>query len=192
MSCKSAFNNLYVKLIPLFNCKAFNVSYFPEIIIGADHAGFELKEIFIDVMRRQDIPVQDIGCFSKESVDYPDIAAKVAQQVIETHGAGGVLICGSGIGVSMAANRFNGIRAVLANDFHAAKWSRLHNNANVFCIGARVAAPEMATQLLDLWLNTKYEGERHEHRVHLMDKLVTSADNKELPSTETRPASCNS
>lgn len=161
---------------------------FKQIIIGSDHAGFLLKETLKAFLQQHSITVEDVGCYSTDSVDYPDISKKVATQVLETPGAAGVLVCGSGVGVSIAANRFNGIRAVLANDFHAAKWSRLHNNANIICLGARVVAPELATQLLEVWLNTEYEGERHDHRVHLMDQLIAPEQTTAAKALETEGA----
>jgi len=150
------------------------MGYFSELIIGADHAGFGLKETLKPWLISQGLSVADLGCFSADAVDYPAIAAKVAQQVIDSPSAGGILICGSGVGVSIAANRFNGIRAVLAHDLNTAQWSRMHNDANILCLGARVVAPELAQEIVDFWLNSEFEGERHQYRIDLMDQLVSS------------------
>jgi ribose 5-phosphate isomerase B len=145
------------------------------IAIGSDHAGFPLKEAITQYLTEQGIPFQDVGCYSVDSVDYPAIAQQVVEAMIAQNHTKGILCCGSGIGVSIAANRYPQIRAALANDLYAAKMSRMHNDANVLCMGSRVVAPALALEVLDTWLNTPFEGGRHQRRV---DQLETLAKEK--------------
>lgn len=141
------------------------------IAIGADHAGYPLKEKLIGYLQEKGIPVEDVGTFNGDSADYPCIAAEVIQAMHKNNHTRAILCCGSGIGVSIAANRYPHIRAALANDLYAAKMSRLHNDANVLCLGSRVIAPDLAVEILDTWLNTPFEGGRHQKRVDLIDSL---------------------
>lgn len=148
------------------------------IVLGADHAGFRLKERIAEHLRAQGHEVTDVGCFSEESVDYPAIGEQVARELqkqIAAHGddARGVICCGSGIGVSMTANRFSWARAVVVHDHNTAVMSRKHNNANVACFGGRVIAPELAFDLLDTWLKSPFEAGRHQRRVEMMGNLST-------------------
>ena len=140
------------------------------IIIGSDHAGFELKEackIFLDESTEHQI--KDIGVFSKESSDYPKIAHEVAQAVSRGEYERGILICGSGIGMSMVANRYRGVRAALCHNIYAAKMGREHNNANILTMGERVTGVGLSLEILRLFLETPFEGGRHEERVALFD-----------------------
>lgn len=145
-----------------------------KVVLGADHAGFHLKEKVAGHLRGRGFEVIDIGCFSEESVDYPAIAGKLAESVREVQlevpeqGHYGLLCCGSGIGVCMTANRYPWIRAVEAHDHNTAILSRRHNDSNVLCLGGRVMAPELAFTLIDTWLETPFEGERHRKRVDMM------------------------
>ncbi len=144
------------------------------IVLGADHAGFELKEKIAQYLKEKGISVEDSGCYSAERVDYPLMAQKAMETFLaynrtETRA---ILCCGSGIGISIAANRFAGVRAVLASDVTAAKLSRLHNDANVLCMGGRMIAPELAFEIIDTWLETPFEGGRHESRVTQLDTLT--------------------
>ena len=146
-----------------------------KIIIGSDHAGFRLKEAVVAHLRGQGIEVVDIGCPSEERVDYPGIAFELARRMKADGIARGVLCCGSGIGVSIAANRFPHVRAVVAHDPFTAEMSRRHNDANVLCMGGRFIAPAMAEEILRVWLNTAFEGGRHQDRVDMMthvDSLI--------------------
>lgn len=139
------------------------------IAIGCDHAGVEFKEALIEWLNENGYTVIDCGCKLNESVDYPDIAADVCKKVLDNEALHGVLICGTGIGISMSANKINGIRAALCHDYFSAKYTRLHNDANVICFGARVIGTGLAIELLDVFLNSEFEGGRHKRRV---DKIM--------------------
>jgi ribose 5-phosphate isomerase B len=135
------------------------------IIIGADHGGFELKQVVVGLLERLDHHVDDIGCHTPVSVDYPDFAETVCAAVLAGRVDYGILICGTGIGMSMAANRYRGIRAAVCHDEYTARLSRQHNNANVLCFGARVIGPGVAEGLVQTWLAASFDGGRHQHRV---------------------------
>ena len=133
--------------------------------IGSDHGGFELKGYIIEYLKGQGIEVKDFGTYSEDSVDYPDCAAPVCKAVQSSEIEKGILICGTGIGISIAANKHKGIRAALCSDVYSAKMSRQHNNAQILCLGGRVTGRELAYMIVDTWLNTEFEGGRHEKRV---------------------------
>ena len=135
------------------------------IAIGSDHAGFELKQLLRDHLIAQGHDVDDCGCHSTDSVDYPEFGAAVGRSVAAGDAARGVVVCGTGIGISMAANKVPGIRAALVHDRFTTEMSRLHNDANVVAFGARVLDPKHARELLDLWLETEFEDGRHARRV---------------------------
>jgi ribose 5-phosphate isomerase B len=137
-----------------------------EILIASDHAGFELKAEIIKYLQKNNLPVKDLGCNSKDSVDYPDFAKKLADEI--TNNQFGILICGSGIGISIAANRFKNIRAALCTSEQMAMLSRLHNDANVICFGARIINQNDAIKALAVFLNTEFEGKRHVSRIQKM------------------------
>jgi len=143
-----------------------------KIIIGSDHGGYELKEFIKSELDKKDIPFEDIGTNSSESVDYPNYGAKVAQAVANGEYKRGILICGTGIGISITANRFKGVRAALCCSVEMARLSREHNNANILALGGRTTVPEDAAAILETWLTTPFEGGRHERRVGLMDELA--------------------
>ena len=145
------------------------------IVVGSDHAGFDLKQKVTAYLVSKGFTVEDAGCYSDQRVDYPDFAAKAIQTMKEQQADRTILVCGSGIGVSIAANRFNGIRAVLANDVTTAKWSRLHNDANVLCLGGRIITPDLSYQIIDTWLETEFEGGRHQGRIDQLDTLNAKA-----------------
>lgn len=151
---------------------------FKKVVIGSDHAGFELKEAIKVHARQLGLDVEDKGCFSLESVDYPDYSGLVARGVLADSQAMGVLVCGSGIGVSIGANRYNGIRAALCFDAYLAALSRAHNDANVLCLGARVVGQPYALEIFDAFLNGPFEGSRHQTRIQKLDKLVVSEEGK--------------
>ncbi len=141
-----------------------NQKFVKKIFFACDHAGFELKNSLIKSLKNQNYQIQDLGCDSSEiSVDYPDFAKKMAQEIQKNDF--GVLICGSGIGISIAANRNKNIRAALCTDEEMARLSRLHNDANVICFGARLIDENVAKKSLEVFLNTEFEGQRHEARV---------------------------
>ena len=140
------------------------------IWIGADHAGVELKSALTDQLKSEYI-IEDVGPFDTKSVDYPDYAEQVAKAVTQDKNAQGILICGSGIGMSIAANKIRGIRAALVHSVETAKLSKQHNNANVLCIGARMTAPDLAIEMAKAWLSSTYEGDRHQKRIDKISKL---------------------
>ncbi len=136
-----------------------------KIAIGSDHAGFDLKEVVVSFLKEKGIEVEDLGCHNKDSVDYPDFAKQVAGTVAKGETEQGILICHTGIGMSMAANKVNGIRAALVHDTYGAKMSRLHNNANLLVLGAKFVSPEEARPILEEWFAAEFEGGRHQRRV---------------------------
>lgn len=142
-----------------------------KIAIGCDHAGVDFKAELIEFLKTNGYTVIDCGCYNKESVDYPDIAKAVCDEINGDQASLGVLICGTGIGISMAANKVNGIRAALCHDSFSAKHTRLHNDSNIICFGARVIGPGLATELLDIFLNTEFEGGRHSARIDKIKQL---------------------
>jgi ribose 5-phosphate isomerase B len=138
-------------------------------LIASDHAGFALKERLKQALQRLGVPFVDYGPDSEASVDYPDFAHRVAQAVGNGQAERGVLICGSGQGMVMAANRHAGVRAALPHDEAAARLARQHNDANVLALGARVTPPEEAERILQAFLETPFEGGRHQRRVDKID-----------------------
>lgn len=139
-----------------------------KIIIGSDHGGFSLKSLIKAHLEQQGIEVEDLGCYNEDSCDYPVIAKEVAKKVLLTAGKG-VLVCGTGIGMSIAANKFKGIRASLCSDTYSARMTRKHNDSNVLCLGERVIGPGLALDIVDEWLVTEFEGGRHERRINMLE-----------------------
>jgi len=135
------------------------------ISIGSDHAGFELKEKLEAHLREAGFDVDDVGTHNEESVDYPELAAKVGRAVASGDADRGVLVCGSGIGVAVAANKIKGVRAANVSDPEMARMSRLHNDANVVTMGGRYIDEDVARQIVDVFLATAFEGGRHQRRV---------------------------
>ena len=135
------------------------------IAIGCDHGGFELKNHVIKYLQDKGYEVKDYGTYSEESVDYPDCAKPVCEAVISGEAENGILFCGTGIGISMAANKYKGIRAALCSDVYSAKMTKQHNNANIICMGGRVIGRELAFMIVDAWLETEFEGGRHVNRI---------------------------
>ncbi len=140
-----------------------------KLIIGSDHAGFELKNAIIDYLKESGYEVEDIGCYNKEAADYPVIAKQLASNISDGKYKRGILICGSGVGMSIAANKIKGIRAVVCSDTTSAKYSRLHNDANVLCLGERIVGEYLAKDICEIWLNTKFEEQRHLKRVLMLE-----------------------
>ena len=138
------------------------------IALGADHGGFYLKEEIKKHLEERGIEYKDFGTYSPESVDYAAIAYKVGTAITSGECERGILCCGTGIGISMAANKVKGIRAACCSDYFSAKYTRLHNDANVLCLGARVIGAGAALELVDVFLNTEFEGGRHQRRVDLI------------------------
>ena len=141
------------------------------IAIGCDHGGFELKEHIKKHLDEIGEEYKDYGTYSEESVDYPDCAAPVCKAIQDKTADKGILICGTGIGISIAANKHKGIRAALCSDVYSAKMTKQHNNANIICLGGRVTGRELAFMIVDTWLNTEFEGGRHEARIEKINKI---------------------
>ena len=142
-----------------------------KISIGSDHAGFELKKTIAGWLSQQGHEIIDKGTFSLDSVDYPDFAQKVAKDVSEGLSERGIVVCGSGVGVSIAANKIKGIRAANCYNEEIAALSRAHNDANVLALGARFLNAEMALKITQVWLATEFEGGRHQRRVEKISQL---------------------
>lgn len=143
------------------------------IAIGSDHGGYELKEHVKKHLEEKGIEVKDFGVFSEESVDYPDCARPVCEAVLNGEAERGILFCGTGIGISMAANKFNGIRAALCSDVFSAKMAKEHNNANIICLGGRVTGRELAFMIVDTFFDAEFRGGRHQTRIdkiHAIEK----------------------
>lgn len=140
--------------------------------IATDHAGIDLKNFTVDLLRAKGHEVIDLGPFDRERVDYPDFAVKVCTNVLANPGSQGILICGSGIGMSMAANRFPGIRAALCHDAYTASVARGHNDANVLCFGERIVGQGVAESIVNAWLEAQFEGGRHCGRVEKIEAIT--------------------
>ncbi len=140
-----------------------------DIIIGSDHAGYDLKGKIIQYIESKGLDIQDAGTYSKDSCDYPVIAKNVANKIAQNEYKRGILICGTGIGMSIAANKVKGIRAAVVSDTCSAKMSRLHNNSNIICMGERIVGEELAKDIIDIWLNTEFLAGRHEKRVNMIE-----------------------
>ena len=143
------------------------------IYIGCDHGGYELKLELIKYLENNGFEFTDMGC-NGEAVDYPDIAEAVCRKVVEAEENKGILVCGTGIGISMAANKIKGIRAALCADSFSTKYTRLHNDSNIMCMGARTTGVGLACELAEIFLTTGFEGGRHQRRVD----LITALENK--------------
>ncbi|MFC1867243.1 ribose 5-phosphate isomerase B [Thermodesulfobacteriota bacterium] len=141
-----------------------------DVIIGSDHAGYGMKEeckLFLE--KETGHKVMDVGVFSRQSSDYPDIAGKVAKAIADGDYVRGILICGSGIGMSIAANRHRGVRAALCHNLYLARMSRQHNDANILVMGGRVIGAGLALEMVEIFLGTEFEGGRHKKRIDLID-----------------------
>ena len=136
-----------------------------KIIIGSDHGGYELKGIIAEYLQNQGHDVCDAGCFSPESIDYPDVAFPLCEKVAGGDFERGILICGTGIGMSICANKVKGIRCALCSEPVSAALTRRHNNSNVLAMGARMIGAEMAKEIVRTFLSTDFEGDRHNRRV---------------------------
>ena len=144
------------------------------IAAGSDHAGFSMKESLASHLRRAGHEVIDCGTHSDERVDYPDFGVAVGEAVVAGDADLGLCVCGSGIGIAMAANKVHGVRAATVHDVTSARLAREHNNANVICLGERLIGPEVATEAVDAWLAAEFQGGRHEGRVAKLDALGAS------------------
>ena len=141
------------------------------IVVASDHAGFCQKDVICDFVRGLGHEVEDLGPETADRVDYPDFADKVARRVSEGTADRGILICGTGIGISISANKVKGIRAALCGDCYSAEMTRRHNDANILAMGARVLGPGLALKIVDTFLSTEFEGGRHARRIALISDI---------------------
>lgn len=141
------------------------------VAIGCDHGAYELKEELVKLLSEKGIETNDLGTYSKESVHYPVYAEKVCRAVQNKEADFGILLCSTGIGMSIAANKFKGIRAALCGDCYSAKFTRLHNDSNVLCIGALVTGTGLAKEITEIFLETNFMGGRHQTRVDMITKI---------------------
>lgn len=142
-----------------------------KIVIGSDHAGINLKGIVSEHLKSRNIEVIDVGTYTAESCNYPDIASALCKKIQDGEVTLGILICGTGIGMSMAANKHKGIRAAACENTFSARMTRLHNDANVLCLGERVIGQGLACDLVDLFIDTEFLGGRHAFRVDMINAL---------------------
>lgn len=136
-----------------------------KIAIGCDHGGFELKEAVREYLEKNSIEYEDFGAYSTDSVDYALIAAKAAHSVADGNADYGILICSTGLGISMAANKVKGIRAAVCTNEFCAEMTRRHNNANILCMGGKIVDIDLGVKMVDIFLNTEFEGGRHQRRI---------------------------
>lgn len=141
------------------------------IALGSDHGGFELKNEIMKYLDEQGIAYKDFGTYSKDSCDYPVYAELVGKAVVSGEFDSGIVVCGTGIGISIAANKVKGVRAALCHDCYSAEYTRRHNNANVLALGGRVIGAGHALKIVDIFLNTEFEGGRHARRIELISKI---------------------
>jgi len=142
------------------------------ILIGCDHGAYALKETIKTWLENQPLPVKDIGTHDETSVHYPDYGRSVASAISRGEYRRGILLCGTGLGMSMVANRFPGVRAALCTETFAAEKSRSHNNANILVLGGRVTGPDLAIEIVRTWLETPFDGGRHQERLDMFDRLA--------------------
>lgn len=150
-----------------------------KVALGSDHAGYALKRRVAEWLRREGHEVLDEGTFSEESCDYPDFALGVARRVSSGEAERGIAICATGIGMAMAANKVRGIRAAVCNDIYTARYSRLHNDANVLALGARVVGPGVAEEIVRTWMETPFEGGRHSRRLEKIARIEEAREGDE-------------
>lgn len=142
------------------------------IAIASDHGGFAMKTQLIEHLKGQGVEIEDLGCYSEESVDYPHYAAKLGRAVADGTYERGILVCGTGIGMCIAANKIPGVRAALCADCYSAEMTRQHNDANVLCLGGRTLGPELAKRITDIFLQSAFSGaEKHSRRVAMIGEL---------------------
>jgi ribose 5-phosphate isomerase B len=146
------------------------------VAVGSDHAGFALKQELAAHLAARGIQVLDLGAHSSDRVDYPDYGAAVGRAVVDGRAELGVAVCGSGLGICMAANKVPGVRAATVHDVTSARLTRQHNDANVICLGERLIGVEVAKDAVDAWLDATFEGGRHADRVAKLDALATAAE----------------
>ncbi len=142
-----------------------------KIALGCDHGGLEHKNTIAEHLKKRGFEVIDHGIYEQVSVDYPEIALKVANCIAQGEAELGILVCGTGIGMSLAANKVKGIRAAACSEHFSAKYTRLHNNSNILCLGGRVIGVGTALELVDLFVDTEFEGGRHQRRVDMITAI---------------------
>ena len=142
-----------------------------KIAIGSDHVGFELKPVIIEYLKELGHEVEDFGPCTSERTDYPKYGKKVAEEVVAENFDAGILICGTGVGISISANKVKGIRAVVCSEPYSAKLSKEHNNTNILAFGSRVVGIELAKMIVSEWLNAEFEGGRHQNRVEMIKEI---------------------
>ncbi len=142
-----------------------------KIVMASDHAGFDLKSTLVEQLKNDGYDVEDAGTYSKDSCDYPVFAEKACRYMLDGKAELCILVCGTGIGMSMAANKVKGIRAACCSDTYSAKYTRLHNDANVLCMGARVVGEGLAYEIAKVFLETEFEGGKHLRRINMISDL---------------------
>ena len=142
-----------------------------KIAIGSDHVGLELKPVIVDYLKELGHEVEDFGAYTKERTDYPIYGVKVAEAVVKGGYDWGIGMCGTGVGISIAANKVKGIRAVVCSEPYSAKLSKEHNNTNILAFGSRVVGSELAKMIVKEWLDAEFEGGRHSNRVNMLDNM---------------------
>lgn len=142
-----------------------------KIALGSDHGGLKLKREIIKHLEKQGVEIKDFGTYSEASCDYPDFAEKVAEEVVRKNYDFGILVCGTGIGISIAANKIPGVRAALCSDTFSAHATREHNDANILALGERIVGPGLALDIVDAFLNAKFEGDRHQKRIDKISEI---------------------
>ncbi len=140
-------------------------------VVGSDHGGLELKEAICALLQKRQLSFQDLGTDNNDSVDYPDFGALVAEAVSAGNAEAGVLVCGTGIGMSIIANKYPGVRAALVHDEFTAQMAREHNNANILILGGRIVSVDQGVKLVEIWLDSQFEGGRHQNR---LDKIAAA------------------
>lgn len=145
-----------------------------KIAVGCDHGGLEHKNAIAEHLKSEGFEVEDFGIYENKSVDYPEIALKVANSIKNGENELGILVCGTGIGMSLAANKVNGIRAAACSEHFSAKYTRLHNNSNILCLGGRVIGIGTALELCDIFVNTEFEGGHHQRRIDMITEIEKS------------------
>ena len=142
-----------------------------KIAVGCDHGGIVLKESVVNTLKALGTEVVDLGCYSTDSVDYPEYGEKVAKAVASGEADAGVIMCGTGIGISIAANKVKGIRAAVVTNTYMAKLTKNHNNANIIALGGRVISPDEAKDIVEAWYTAEYEGGRHQRRLDMISRI---------------------
>ena len=139
-----------------------------KILIASDHGGYNLKSEIVKHIKQKGLEIEDYGCYNTDSCDYPVYAKLVADEVVKSEDVKGILVCGTGIGMSIAANRISGIRASHCTDTFSARMTRMHNDSNILCLGERITGVGLALDIVDVWLNTEFEGGRHKKRIDMI------------------------